>query len=72
MWQSLNSNSSDVFSLYGTTGSVYDLNVSYTLCVNGQGPTSTIVSGTLSTVYYLYLDGSSSAKFAPQGLPTTL
>jgi len=52
-------------------GSVVDLEIEFTLSNVSEATNVTIASGTLGAVYYLALDGPSSNKLIPQGLPTT-
>jgi len=60
--------------LFGGTfkvGSVVDFSVEFTLSNVSEAGNITVTTGTLGNVYYLALDGPSSNKFVPAGLPTT-
>jgi len=60
-----------VFGVVLLNGTVVVLDVSFTLSNNFVGVTNTVGVGTLSSIYYLALDGPSSNKIVPQGVPTT-
>jgi hypothetical protein len=72
MWQSPVVNGTDnLFQYYGTLGSVWDLNVTYTTVAYVQQNSVTVTGpATSGTVYYLALDGASLHNLVPQGLPT--
>jgi hypothetical protein len=53
------------------TGAIIDVSVSWTMSNNLNNVLATVAAGTLSKVYYLYLDGSTSHNFAPVGKPST-
>jgi hypothetical protein len=65
------SSSAVVFGCTVKIGSVLDLDVEYTLSNISEAGNITVTAGTLGLVYYLALDGPSSNKLVPQGLPTT-
>ncbi len=71
-WISAADSSATLFAVQAVSGMIVDLAVDYTLA-SGLGPVaaSTVVSGTLGSVYYLALDGPSSNKLVPTTLPTT-
>ncbi len=72
MWQALGSNSTDpLFQVSAELGSIIDVEGVYTLTNDYVAPNTTIAAGTLGVVYYLALDGPSSNKIQPLGLPTT-
>ncbi len=52
-------------------GSIIDISMMYTLGNVSGGLDVTIASGSVGTIYYLALDGPSSNKLVPLGLPTT-
>lgn len=52
-------------------GDIIYLDVSFTLANIFGLSTATIATGTLGGIYYLALDGPSSNKFVPLGVPTT-
>jgi len=64
-------NDSTIMSIKATVGSILDLAVEY--CLNNQleQTLTTIATGSVNTTYYLALDGPSSNKYVPVGLPTT-
>ncbi len=52
-------------------GTIFDLVVDFTLGNVSGGVNITVVAGSVGTIYYLALDGPSSNKLVPLGLPTT-
>ncbi len=65
------STSAVIFGLTIHVGSILDLDVEYTLSNVVQPGNITVTSATLGNTYYLDLDGPSSHKLIPQGVPTT-
>jgi len=68
-WQT--ASSATLFYLTCGSGSVVDMEVEFTLSNQIVQPTQAIATGVLSTVYYLYLDGSANHLVKPVGLPST-
>jgi hypothetical protein len=54
-----------------TTGSVIDIDLSFTLINTFGGFSAGIVTGVLGNLYYVYLDGATSHKLQPASLPNT-
>jgi hypothetical protein len=72
MWQMTGQNSTDVmFYISAELGSIIDIEGVFTLVNAYVAPNATITAGTLGVTYYLALDGPSSNKAQPLGLPTT-
>lgn len=65
------STSATVFGMTIKIGSILDFDVEFTLSNVSESGQQTIVAGILSNVYYLALDGPTSNKLVPQGVPTT-
>jgi len=61
----------NMFSITVSAGSIVDLNIDYTLGNSLTGPFVSVTTAVVGTVYYLALDGPSSNKIVPIGLPTT-
>ena len=60
--------------LFGGTykiGSIVDLDIEFTLSNVSEAGNITVAAATLGNIYYLALDGPSSNKIVPQGVPTT-
>jgi hypothetical protein len=71
-WTSAASTTPNLMTLSLATGTVVDLDVELILGDTGaSGPTATVVTGVLGTVYYLPLDGTSSHNCIPVQLSTT-
>jgi len=70
-WQDGSSASTVLFSLTAFQGSVVDVHMSYTLRNNQGGQTFTVATAALGSLYFLYLDGSTSHKWTPVGIPAT-
>jgi hypothetical protein len=72
MWQISGQNSTDpLFQITAATGSILEVRGVYTLSSDYLPPNITIATGTLGAVLYLALDGPSSNKIQPLGLPTS-
>jgi hypothetical protein len=64
--------SAPIFSIQTTVGSIVDVDVSYTMEAGTFALTTyPIATGVLGNPYYLSLDGGTSNKYPPVGLPTT-
>jgi len=70
-WNSSASSSLAFFGIQTAVGSIIDVTIESTLGNNAGGYQPTIATGTLGGDYYLALDGASSNKLVPIGLPTT-
>jgi len=70
-WIADDGTATNLFGIACLNGAVLALDVSFTLSNNLIAVASTITTGTLANVYYLALDGPSSNKLVPQGVPTT-
>lgn len=70
-WNSSASSSLAFFAINCAVGSVIDVTIESTLGNQAGGYQPTIATGTLGGDYYLALDGPSSNKIVPVGLPTT-
>jgi len=70
-WIQVTSSSNSLFNLTTCAGTVIDLRVSYTLCNTLVTASETVASASAGNVYYLALDGATSNKLVPIGLPTT-
>jgi len=70
-WNSSAASSLALFGIMTSVGSIIDLTVEFTLGNQAGGYQPTIATGTLGGDYYLALDGSTSNKYVPIGLPTT-
>jgi hypothetical protein len=60
-----------LFNLTIGSGCYLDLDVDFTLANGLLGLTYSVATATLASVYYLYLDGNTSHKLQPIGLPNT-
>jgi hypothetical protein len=60
-----------MFELACSVGSIVDFTVSFRLSNIVGGTQNTVASAVNSGIYYLALDGPSSNKYVPVGLPTT-
>jgi hypothetical protein len=69
LWQT--SNAAILFVVALNVGSVLDMDVSFTLSNQFVSGTQTVATGVLGTIYYLYLDGSTSHTLVPVALPST-
>jgi hypothetical protein len=71
-WINNGGGGTNVFAITAPVGSLIDLDVEFTMCNNlAQFADSTIVSGTLATIYYLSLDSPGNNKLQVMGRPTT-
>jgi len=60
-----------IMSLQCSVGSILDVDLSFTLCNQVAPANSSIATGTLGSIYYLFLDGSTTHQIQPYGLPFT-
>lgn len=70
-WLSSSLASSQVFTIACAAGSVIDVSLTFTILNNLPNASSGISSGVQGNVYYLYLDGASTHRYQPFGLPST-
>jgi hypothetical protein len=71
-FQALSASSQPLFAINDCdTGAIIDLTMSWTVSNNFGTIAATVATGVLSTIYYLYLDGSTSHNMAPVGKPST-
>jgi len=72
LWQNSSTTSSTLGVIYDLpAGSVVDVHVSFTLRNTQAGVSYTVATAVLGTMYYLYLDGSTTHIFLPIALPST-
>jgi hypothetical protein len=70
-WFSGTVGTTNIFSLLCSAGTILDLHADYTLSNQFISGTSTIATGTLGSIYYLPLDGTTAHVYFPIHLPTT-
>lgn len=61
----------DLFTMSISQGTILDLDVSFTLADNLQGPARTVSTAAIGNQYYLPLDHGNGDDLQPIGLPTT-
>jgi hypothetical protein len=70
LWQANVGNT--LFKMYAPTGSIIDVHVSLNNVGSFATNNNVVASAVLGSIYYLYLDGSSTHYFQPVALPTTI
>jgi hypothetical protein len=69
LWQA--ASSANLMFIGSNSGSVLDLDVEYTISNQIISAVQTVATGVLGQIYYLYLDGSTTHVWQPEGLPNT-
>jgi len=70
-WNSSATSTTPLFSLTCAIGSIVDVEIEATLSNALTGVTISVSTAVLGALYFLYLDGNTSHKLAPVGLPAT-
>lgn len=70
-WWNNNQASTQLMALSMPTGSVVDVDLSYTLSNEFGSVTFSAATASLGSIYYAYFDGQSTHKLTPQGLMST-
>jgi hypothetical protein len=71
MWFTSGGADTSFMNISATAGCVIDLHVEYTQNLNFLGGTITVTTASAGEVYYFALDGVSTNKLVPVGVPTT-